>query len=106
MQAHHQAVGAHAGEFLDDDGIVEKVAAPAPILRQLSRSLMPLRFQLSIFGTSSFSTKRRTWARNISCSSLKMSRRMFDLLEIRRNPGTSAPSIQIPRVRCHVCFRL
>src|SRR5271167_1305040 len=48
----------------------------APSLRQLSRSLIPARFHPSIFGTISVSTKRRTCARNISCSSVKMSRRI------------------------------
>src|SRR5580658_9922161 len=74
----------------------------SPILRQLSRSLMPARFQPSIFGTSSFSTKRRTWVRNISCSSLKISRRIFDLLEIRPNPCTSAPINPIPAKSRHI----
>src|SRR5207245_9432985 len=48
----------------------------APSLRQLSRSLIPSRFHCGIFGSISVSTRRRTWLRSISCSSVKISRRI------------------------------
>src|ERR1700691_1184667 len=49
----------------------------APILRQLARLLIPARFHSATFGSISASTKRPTCARNISCSSVKISRRIM-----------------------------
>ena len=47
----------------------------SPRRRQVARSVVRFRFHSATFGSISRSAKRRSWARKISCSSLKISRR-------------------------------
>src|SRR5216683_1997091 len=50
----------------------------APIRRSTSRGTKPCFSQASPNGLISSSTKRRTWSRSISCSSVKNGERAFD----------------------------
>src|SRR6202050_121207 len=58
---------------------------------------MPTRFHCSTLGAISTSTNLATWARNISCSSVKISRRIL-LLLIVGNPYTEGVHCQSRRI--------